>query len=175
MYRTPHDHFRYGRGHGERVRCLVRLGLAALAGRTGTVTDLSCGNGFVARSLCPHPLLGDLAPGHQLCGPVEETVRVVGRCDLFVIAETLEHLDDPDAVVRAVARVADAVLVSTPVGAWEDTNAEHYWAWDRAEVEGVFAAAGYAVAAYEEVDSTAYGEPYCYGNWLFKKPGAPGE
>jgi hypothetical protein len=67
---------------------------------------------------------------------------------VFVISETVEHRDDPDA---------------TPIEAWNDANVEHVWAWDRDGVEEMMTGAGWTPQRFKTVDSREYGEPYCYG------------
>jgi hypothetical protein len=163
-YATPHDHRRFGRGHAERVARTVEM---INDFKWHTVADLSCGNAMIASSVPGARLqLGDLAPGYPHEGPLEETLKRLEQVDLFILAETLEHLDDPDLVLRLVRRQARFLALSTPVDAWQDTNAEHYWAWSRLDVENMMRVAGFTVVAYDEVDSTAYGEPYKYGIWL---------
>ena len=47
-----------------------------------SVADLSCGNAEIARGLgVEHVVLGDYAPGYQLCGPIEETVEALRSAD----------------------------------------------------------------------------------------------
>ncbi len=176
-YATPHDHRLYGRGHGERVdRTIKMINAYTSSSRPGTigiVADLSCGNAEIARGVraddgwAPSELhLGDIAPGYQYHGPVEDTVQHLDPVDLFIHAETLEHLDDPDLVLRAIRPVARHLALSTPIEAWGDTNGEHYWAWSRQDVEDMLAAVLFTPVDYDEVDSTAYGEPYRYGIWM---------
>lgn len=168
IYSTPHDHTLYGRGHGERVGATIELAHRHLPVVT-SVADLSCGNAAIARSMgADTVILGDYAPGYDIVGPIEETLRVLDdqMVDLFVLSETLEHLDNPFDVLGRVRDVAHRLLLSTPLEAWDDANGEHYWAWDRAGVEGLLAGAGWSVTAFESVDSREYGEPYLYGIWL---------
>lgn len=164
IYSRPHDHRRYGRGHGERVDETIRVGRTAVG--VGTVADLSCGNAAIARALCKSPVLGDLAPGYPIVGPIEETIKDIEPVDLFVLSETLEHLDDPAAVLRDVRARCRRLLLSTPVDNDGDTNDEHYWSWSGRDVEDMLEAAGFSVTHRSLVDSRTYGEAYCYGIWL---------
>lgn len=160
----PHDHRRYGRGHGERVDKLIEM--AHELPDIKTIGDLSCGNAAIALSFPGAQLtLGDFAAGYEVHGKIEDTINTIEPVDLFILTETLEHLDDPGAVLHDIRSKTKLLLVSTPVDCWEDTNPEHYWAWSREGVEELFVDAGFTVLAYEIVDSTAYGEPYCYGLW----------
>lgn len=164
LYPQPHDHRKYGRGHGERVEETIRLG--KLLPDLKSVADLSCGNAEIARAMHPEPVLGDLAAGYALQGPIEETLALIPPVDLFVCCETLEHLDDPDAVLKEIRKKARFLLVSTPIDNFEDTNDEHYWAWNRLSVEFMLLRSGFAVKHSSEVDARVYGEVYCYGIWL---------
>lgn len=171
IYAAPHDHRIYGRGHGERVEGMIALGLALPPDERLLVTDLSCGNGIVAQTLCVGPSgpdLGDYAPGYAIQGPIEKTVHMITATQLWVLGETLEHLDNPPIVLHEIFTRSDALLLSTPIEAWDDSNAQHYWAWDRGYIERLLFVAGFSQCDYAEVDSTAYGEPYKYGIWLAK-------
>lgn len=131
-----------------------------------TIGDLSCGNAMIARSFPDAQLtLGDFAPGYGIQGKIEDTISTIDPVDLYVLTETLEHLDDPDAVLREIRDKTRFLLVSTPVDCWDDTNREHYWAWSREGVEELFTDAGFDVLTYDIIDSRTYGEPYCYGIW----------
>lgn len=109
--------------------------------------------------------LGDFAPGYEIQGKIEDTIGTIDPVDLYVLTETLEHLDDPGAVLREIRDKTRFLLVSTPVDCWEDTNREHYWAWSREGVEELMTDAGFTVLTYNIIDSRTYGEPYCYGIW----------
>lgn len=178
IYPAPHDHRLYGRGHRERVAATIQAALNYLTGPddpyavpVASVADLSCGNASIARAIPSEALyLGDFAPGYEYHGPLELTLVQLPDVEVYVCSETLEHLDDPDAVLALIATKALTLVLSTPVDAWGDTNDEHYWAWDREGVEEMLAASGWVVASYGEVDSRAYGEPYCYGIWVAERP-----
>lgn len=164
MYAVPHDHRRYGRGHGERVAATILLASSVPA---QTVADLSCGNAAIATALCPSPVLGDAAPGYPIHGPIEETLLQIEPVDMLILSETLEHVDNPQLVLARIADKTRILILSTPLECWGDTNAEHLWAWDRDAVEAL--AGEFTVKAFTHVDSTAYGEPYDYGIWHFEQ------
>lgn len=182
IYAQPHDHRIYGRGHGERVHAMILQGRALVADgvELQTIADLSCGNGAVALDVAnavrlttgvePLVILGDYAPGYALTGPLEKTVdQLPPQVDLYVCGETLEHLDDPPAVLHRLAGVARWLLLSTPTENWGDTNAQHYWAWSDADVTAMLEDAGFAVREFAVVDSRTYGEPYRYGIWTAER------
>lgn len=175
MYPEPHDHRRYGRGHVERVRVTTGAALALIrryapSPQRVTVADLSCGDeaiigGIRKERAVQRSYTGDLAPGREFEGPIERTISEVPSVNLFVCAETLEHLDDPDSVLAQIREKAQLFVCSTPVGAWDDANAQHLWAWSVAEVSQMLESAGWRIVQYCEVDSTLYGESYIYGIW----------
>lgn len=128
--------------------------------------DLSCGDGAIVDAVAAgRRIHGDLAPGWEVCGPIEQTLASLPAVDLYVCAETLEHVDDPDLILRLVRARSAVLVLSTPVGAWGDSNPEHLWAWDRSEVEGMLTGAGWQIDAYTAVDFTVAGLPYVFGIW----------
>src|SRR5262245_47837309 len=157
LYGVPYRSAERGPDHIERVR--VTAGLAAgIMARHGlaTLADLSCGDGEMARAvrLLLHPgiglTLGDYAahPDLDLVGPMEETISQLDPVDLFLCSETLEHLDDPDLVLRQIRASAKWLVCSTPLAAWGDPNPEHYWAWDEADLHDMLIAAGWKPRTY---------------------------
>jgi hypothetical protein len=165
-YATPHDHRRWG-DHVVRVERTI----AFARGHVGPVAvgaDLSCGSGAVLAGLDVEVRhFGDLAPGYAHTGPIGSTIDDIPDVDVFVLCETLEHLDDPDATLKAVRGKTRTLVLSTPVEAWADANPEHYWAWSRPDVEEMLAAAGFAVVAHDVVDLRAEGPDfYAFGLWV---------
>lgn len=164
IYATPHDHTRW---NDHLVRVAVTAQFAhQLCGRVARAADLSCGDGAILKALdVGERFFGDFAPGYEFSGPIEETLGQVPDVDLLVCCETLEHLDDPDQVLKLARGKARRLVLSTPVDAWEDSNLEHYWAWSRVGVEGMLRAAGWDPAVYCELDFRACGGEYAYGVW----------
>lgn len=163
-YAKPHDHTEWV---DHQVRVAVTIQLAhALVGPARSAADLSCGDGAILRALAIRELhLGDLASGRTYTGPIQETVQRIPTVDLFVCSETIEHLDDPDAALAAIRPKARALILSTPVGAWNDANSEHYWAWSRQDVEVMLAAAGFRTIIYNGLDCRPGGGDYEFGIW----------
>jgi hypothetical protein len=163
IYAAPHDHNLWGRGHGERVEATIAL---ARTIPSSSVADLSCGNAAIVNALdIGERWLGDFAAGYQLQGPIDTTIGLIPTVDLFICCETIEHLDDPDTTVALIRGKTRNLVLSTPIDAWDDGTPEHYWAWDRAEVETILTTAGFTIASFTSVDSRPYGEPYLYGIW----------
>jgi hypothetical protein len=168
-YPTLHDHRLYGSGHDIRARITVALGgwvLADLGG--GAVADLSAGSGSIATQIAPGAVLGDYAPGHPIRGPISQTIHMLEPVALLVCTETLEHLDDPDGLLRAARGKARRMLVSLPEtfdGA-ADTNAEHVWQFDRTGGEAMFRDAGWLTMVHVTVEPPD--GPYRYHLWVLE-------
>lgn len=175
MYATPHDHRIYGRGHAERVDATIALAREHLQ-QFQSIADLSCGNGTIVRSLTPHVhdrWLGDFAPiqgepgENVLHGDIWDTLdQIPDPTHVFVLSETLEHVDEPLDLLDQIRQRCNQLVLSTPLECWGDTNPEHLWAWDRAGMEEMLDVAGWTVVAFDSVDSREWGEPYLYGIWV---------
>lgn len=148
MYPKPHDHRIYGAGHDLRVKVTAALGRwLADDCQAATVADLSAGVGAIARAMVdPHGarlILGDIAPGHPLVGPIEDTLAELDPVDVFICTETLEHIDDPAGVLATVRAKARRLLVSFPHCDELDANTEHVWQWTPDEARTLLACAGW--------------------------------
>jgi hypothetical protein len=164
IYATPHQHSRWA---DHRVRVAVTAQFAHLmTGSVKRAADLSCGDGTILRALdVEERFLGDYAPGYPLTGPIDETIDQIPHVDLFVCCETLEHLDDPDLTLKKIRAKTSALVLSTPVDAFQDTNPEHYWAWSREGVETMLAEAGFTSVVYAALDFRPSGAEYQFGVW----------
>ncbi len=123
-----------------------------------TAADLSCGDGLWAKEF-PHLRwkLGDFAPGYEYRGPIERTIKEVPKVDLFFLCETIEHLDDPDGVVREIRDKTKYLILSTPKSFQWDQNPEHYWAWDDQAIGQILGEAGFRGEFYREANA--------WGDW----------
>lgn len=169
LYAEPHDHARYGLGHGLRVEMTIALATRMLQHQQvvfPSVADLSCGNGVIARALGEYPTLGDFAPGYTICGPLETTILTIAPHDVYVCSETLEHLDDPTSSLNLMRGVARYLVLTTPLECWDDDNSEHLWAWDREGVEDLLAASQWTPIAHAQLDARVFNEQYLYGIWV---------
>ena len=147
IYKHPHDSRRW-EDHKIRVRQTVSLGKEAYVQRDGLIADLSCGNATIPVQLSVHfgarTILGDFAPTsmYELRGPIERTLHMMGQtANLFILSETLEHLDDPDTVLQMIRQKSAQLLLSTPIGESTSGNPEHYWGWDQEAVGAMLDAA----------------------------------
>lgn len=156
LYPVPHGHARWP-DHVERVARTISFARgfypAGSDGCRGVIADLSCGDAAIARALGPaaRVLLGDIAAGYEICGPIEQTVALVSHADLWLLCETAEHLDDPDAVLRGIRERSDRLVLSTPIGENSPVNPEHYWGWDAEGVRDMLTGAGWKSEAREDV------------------------
>jgi SAM-dependent methyltransferase len=103
--------------------------LRGVVGELGpaTVLDAGCGEGeMLRRGVLPAGLqpvcldlressLADVAESRRVCGSVQTLPFAARSFDVVTCLEVLEHLDDPSAAVRDLARVArKAVVLSVP-------------------------------------------------------------
>lgn len=167
LYAQPHEHDRWA---DHVVRVDVTIAVARLLTPPGAlVVDLSCGDGTIARTLASEvggrTLLGDYAPGpHDLTGPIEETLHALRwkQASMLVLSETIEHLDDPDAVLRLVREKCDHLVLSTPDGETDDRNPEHIWGWDSDEVRSMLLTAGFEPMIHTVLDLRPAGFEYAF-------------
>ena len=146
----------------------VAQDMLSMAGAT-TAADLSCGDAFWARefpTLYWH--LGDYAPGYPYRGPIEKTIYEIPHVDVFFLCETVEHLDDPDSVLKLIREKADYLVLSTPNSFQWDENPEHYWAWDKEAMGLMLGDAGWQRREYREAnawDDWTRVNGYCFQIW----------
>ena len=146
VYGQPYNH-RNWEEHVRRVHVTVGLGWAMQLnpGGSGEVADLSCGDGTIAQELAYYPIYGDITPGWPIVGPIEQTIHQIPHVAMFVLSETLEHLEDPLGVLAAIRGKADKLLLSTPTheSGQHDDNPEHYWQWDQFDIASLLTRAGW--------------------------------
>ena len=142
VYQQPHDASRWP-DHVERVQRSIDF-IRQDLGPVERAADLSCGNGAIIDGIEANVRIkGDYAPGYPITGPIEDTLAALEPVDLLICSETLEHLDDPDAVLRLARAKARCLFVSTPVGEATDENPEHYWGWGLDDIADMLFAAGF--------------------------------
>lgn len=166
LYPRPHRHDKWA---DHRLRIEVTAAFARCIAREvgcNSGADLSCGDGATLKSIeLETKIFGDMAPGHEMWGPLELTLDHIPVVDLYVCTETLEHLNDPDTVLKQIAAKAKVLVLSTPVNAWDDENEEHYWAWDVSAVEKMLRDAGWTVDQFMLLENSAVYGAYTYGIW----------
>lgn len=142
-----------------RVRVKLTASFATWFSEARTAADLSCGDGAILKFVdevlkFERCYFGDFVDGYEFKGPIEETIDQIPNVDLFILSETLEHLDDPDSVLRKVRKKTKYLVLSTPDGEWTDSNPEHVWGWDNAEVRSMLIAAGFTIDIYNSLKFT---------------------
>lgn len=164
LYSTPHDSSQWP-DHRARADWTISLGatVAPMFGQVRTIADLSCGNAQIPLGIADklnvprhNVILGDFAAceDYDLYGPLETAIKKIPKVDLFVLSETLEHLDQPDIVLRMIRRQCDILLLTTPLNEQYD-NPEHYWVWDDAGIrqmltESTFVPRFYSSAMFQQ-------------------------
>jgi len=144
LYSKPHDHRVQAEGDDHELRVAATLALIREVGHVRRAADLSCGNGVLLDAVdADEKFYGDLALGYEITGPIEETIGLLPHVDLFLCCETLEHLDDPDAVLRSIRGKSDRLILSTPLDERGTTNVEHYWGWDARGIRTMLDRAGW--------------------------------
>jgi hypothetical protein len=102
IYMTPHDHILWA-DHVQRVESTIAL--SAWFYPISTVADLSCGDGYIVDSInAETKYKGDFASGYDFTGPIEQTLKLIPAVDLFILSETIEHVNDPDALLRKIRK-----------------------------------------------------------------------
>jgi hypothetical protein len=122
-----------------------------------TVADLSCGDASIAQGISAgHLYLGDFAPGYPRQGMVEDTIESFtdDTLDLFILTETLEHVDDPDALLRRIRVKSKHLLLSTPLDEVSGVNHEHYWVWGFYDIAEMLREAGWTPVLQRNVYHT---------------------
>lgn len=163
IYAKPHEHHHW-EDHVTRV--LKTLEIAKTIGGIKTAADLSAGDAFIIKGLdLDEWFIGDFAPKYEFAGSIEQTIDQIPNVDLFICSETLEHLDNPIAVLKKIRAKTKYLLLSTPHAKWDDVNLEHYWAWDRAGILELLTEAGFSEVRFEllELEQDYY---YDYQIWI---------
>jgi hypothetical protein len=170
LYAEPYDHTRWEQ-HRERVGRTTEL-LDWLASKVDahTVADLSCGDGAIVYG-STHPWdrrhLGDVKPPANtwwLTGTDRADDHVIPDVDVFVLSETLEHVERPAELLAAIRQKARHLLLSTPYAEFDDRNPEHYWGWDSTGIRELLDGAGWRPDHFE-LFTPQSGNWYTYQIW----------
>lgn len=169
VYARPYAHETWP-DHIERVEATTAvLDAYALSVGALSVADLSCGDGAIlASSERPWEKIytADLVPtiGMWRSGPIEETILELPHVDLFLCSETLEHVEDPTALLRQIRKRSEYMVLTTPDGETGNRNQEHYWGWDQEGVRELLTETGWVGQA--ETFRPAYpGSWYDFQMW----------
>jgi hypothetical protein len=148
----PHDHTIWP-DHVLRVEVTFDMCAGFIDENDHTAADLSCGNGHIINALpFTTRILGDFAPGYEYTGYVQDTITQIPAVDVFILCETLEHVHDPLALLKAIRGKSKKLVLSTPIGETTSENRQHYWGWDTEGVESLLVEAGWEPRAYRETN-----------------------
>lgn len=143
--------------HAERDDATIRVGKNLVPDPT-TIVDLSAGGGKIATEIGKYfgvePFLSDLSYkyGYAMHGPMEHVIEHIPDWDLWINTETVEHLEDPDTILRRGRDKAARMLLTTPTQEVVERQAEgHLWVWDREGVEEMLRATGWKPVSFEQV------------------------
>lgn len=166
LYTEQYNHTRW-KDHKVRVHSTIALAPWFTDARSGA--DLSCGDGAILKGISDllgfeKTYFGDFVEGYQFHGPIEETIRSLPYVDMFILSETLEHLDDPDDVLRRIRKACKYLILTTPDGEWTDANPEHVWGWDTDEVRKILTNAGFVPEVYQSLSFPSFGY-YTFQMW----------
>lgn len=152
--------------HIRRIEATAELSSHLVVG-CETAADLSCGDAHWAHYY-PHLRwsLGDYAFGYEYRGPIEKTIKEIPEVDIFFCCETIEHLDDPDFILREIREKSQRLVLSTPNSYQFDENPEHYWAFDREMVGAMLEAAGWTPVNY--LDANGWNDPTRVNGYAFQ-------
>lgn len=163
LYAKPHAH-EYWQDHRQRVRSTIAL--AGFFEGVSSVADLSAGDGAIINALdAPKKYIGDFAPKYEFHGAIEKTIDQIPNVDLFILSETLEHLDDPDAVLAKIRAKTRYLVLSTPDGEIALDNPEHYWGWDSDGVREMLVRAEFKPVVFSSLTFTDPALTYDYQMW----------
>jgi hypothetical protein len=176
--------------HVERVAASVEL-IRRYGNNIKTAADLSCGDAAILKGLddlLEQAYVGDLigARGEyplrkhvrvMKAGPLPESLDDFGSfpaevlpVDLFVLSETLEHVTDPDGLLRRLAGISRYLFLSTPLDEPASVgNEEHYWGWGQVDIHEMLWLNGWSPLEVHLLvpESTRHmHNPYTYQLWM---------
>lgn len=143
LYGKPYNHKKWD-GHRERINFSAKqLDQFARSTKSFTVADLSAGDeGLLKATRWPwhRKVVGDITT----TGPIEYAIDQLDPVDVFVCSETLEHIEDPDTLLRKIRGKSDHLFLTTPNGEEDNGNPEHYWGWDTSGLDHMLEEAGWS-------------------------------
>ena len=144
IYTKPHNHKQF-KDHIIRVEKSIEL--LKNFDVYDSIADLSAGDATIINAL-----------EAENKGHINQTINEIPKVDLFICSETLEHLDDPDATLKAIRKKTKYLFISTPNGEDNNSNQEHYWGWNNEDIKEMLINAGFDPVVYYVLDL----KQYCY-------------
>lgn len=162
MYAHTYDGARWPE-HQERIRQTIIVAQRLIDDhKLTTVTDLSAGNGAIVGGL--EDVVKRFSDISVAGNGIELEVLTAEPVDLWILTETIEHLEAPWTVLEQIARRTRWIVLSTPLD--EDPkigNYEHYWSFTQGDVADLLAQSGFTDATFDAI--TAPGWTYTYQLW----------
>ena len=150
IYKEPHDHSIFP-DHILRVDATLELANELVDDSDVSAADLSCGNGWLLdRIAVKDKHYGDYARKYTYHGRIEDTILEIPPVDIFLFCETIEHLDDPVAVLAAIREKSKKLVLSTPLTHGYDDNIEHYWSFDKEGILDLLQESGWTPQLYAQ-------------------------
>lgn len=150
IYKEPHDHSIFP-DHILRVDATLELANQLIDESDQSAADLSCGNGWLLdRIAVPDKHYGDYARKYTYHGRIEDTIYEIPEVDVFILCETIEHLDNPAYVLELIREKAKKLILSTPLTHGFDDNIEHYWSFDKEGILELLTQSGWTPQLYAQ-------------------------
>ena len=158
IYNKKHIHTQW---NDHKLRIAGTIALAQwIEDEIKSVADLSAGDASVINALNTEiKYIGDYVQGYEYTGFMEETLDQIPNVDLYICTETIEHLDDPESVLKKIRQKSRMLILSTPIGESDFGNCEHYWGWDDKDVEEMLEATGWKPRVKQNL--------YFKGNYIY--------
>lgn len=169
IYSRPYNHTRW---EDHKIRVRVTIDIARIICdhiKAETAADLSCGDGAILAGLqLPREncIYGDFVRIPQLdyLGTIEDNITRIPDIDLFILSETLEHVEQPSQLLHNIRSKTRALILTTPEGETGDENPEHYWGWDRTDIRDMLTTTGFTPRTMTLLDPHVAGG-YTYQIW----------
>jgi len=100
------------------------------------------------------------------CGDILDSFEKFPRVNVVVLTEILEHLPDPDLIVREARAKGDFLLASSPVieANERDDNPEHLWGFDEEGYAELLSANGWQPFVRNRLTFRDF--PYIFQFWI---------
>ena len=163
IYAKPHAHSEWP-DHRARVRSTIAV--AQWFEGVRSVADLSAGDAAIIDALDIHAkYIGDFAPRYEFTGPIEKTIDLIPKVELFICSETIEHLDEPLEALKKIRAKTQFLVLSTPDGENNQGNPEHYWGWTADDMRALLIEAGFQPVIFQSLKFDDPALIYDYQIW----------
>ena len=163
IYAKPHAHSEWP-DHRARVRATIAV--AQWFEGVRSVADLSAGDAAIIDALDIHSkFIGDFATRYEFTGPLEKTIDLIPKVDLFICSETIEHLDEPLEALKKIRAKTQFLVLSTPDGENNQGNPEHYWGWTADDMRALLVEAGFEPVIFQSLKFDDPALIYDYQIW----------